>query len=190
MKNKTKQIIPIKIGIIVIPIIIILYLINVNYLFDQEITYHYDIGSKDDNYLYPSDRTSNKIEENEVNYRTISEGLVYFYNNYLPPGTKTIEVTIRFKNNFPESGKLSLGAKNNDGWGYTSNKIFENTEENNDEWITKKFIYDFETDKLERGEKGDYFFVLRTPHLGQEEYKNYTIPIDYINITIYKPGLL
>ncbi|MCD4759904.1 hypothetical protein K8R33_03375 [archaeon] len=32
--------------------------------------------------------------------------------------------------------------------------------------------------------------LFNIPHLGKEEYKNYTIPIDYINITVYKPALI
>ena len=32
--------------------------------------------------------------------------------------------------------------------------------------------------------------LFNTPHLGKEEYKNYTIPIDYINITVYKPKII
>ncbi len=31
--------------------------------------------------------------------------------------------------------------------------------------------------------------VFNIPHLGKEEYKNYTIPVDYINITISKPSI-
>ncbi len=32
--------------------------------------------------------------------------------------------------------------------------------------------------------------VFNTPHLSQDDYQNYTIPIDWIKITVYKPGLL
>ena len=32
--------------------------------------------------------------------------------------------------------------------------------------------------------------LFNVPHLGKEEYKNYTIPIDYINITVYKPKII
>ncbi len=185
-----KNINPIKIAIILIPVIIILYIINTNFIFDQEFNYHYDIGEEGQEYLYPTDRTSDSFNAEGISYKTISEGLVYFFNDYLPPNTEKIEVTIRFQNNFPNKGKFYLGAKNDKEWGYTSDEIFENNEIKKGEWITKKITYNFETDNLERGEKGDYFFVIRTPHLGQEEYKNYTVPIDYINITIYKPGLL
>jgi hypothetical protein len=32
--------------------------------------------------------------------------------------------------------------------------------------------------------------VFDTPHLGQDDYQNYVIPIDWIKIIVYKPGLL
>jgi hypothetical protein len=55
------------------------------------------------------------------------------------------------------------------------------------EWIITETTFNIE-DLYIKDNKLSLLF--NTPHLSKEEYKNYTIPIDYINITIYKPGLL
>ena len=185
---ETKHITTIKIIIILIPAIITLFLINMNFLFDQEFNYHYNVGNKDSEFLNPSERISQIKFEGETNYKELMGALVYFPIN-IPPNAEKIKVEIKFKDNFPEGGRLFLGAKSGEGWDYTADKIFEKNSQDQNKWIVKEINYDLKLQNLDLDTR-DNFFVIRTPHLGQEEYKNYTIPIDYINITIYKPGLL
>ena len=174
--------IPAKIMIIIIPVIIIIYLININFLLDQTFTQHYDIGNEK-NYLYPSSRISEKYD----NQRDLIDQLVYFEIN-IPKNPKTVTVQIKLKSNFPEGGDLRLGAADQEGWHYKWHKIYTQTENNND-WKIISTTFNIEEENL-KIRNGKLSFVFNTPHLAQEEYKNYTIPIDYINITIYKPGLL
>ena len=54
------------------------------------------------------------------------------------------------------------------------------------DWIITETTFNLEDLYIKNNQLS---LLFNTPHLGKEEYKNYTIPIDYINITINKPGI-
>jgi hypothetical protein len=179
---KSKYITSTKIIIILIPIIIGVYILNMNFLFDQEFNHNYNIGGEQD-YLSPEDRISEKYD----NQRDLTGHLVYF-DVEIPRGSKEIVVETKFKSNFPLGEDLKLGARDREDWHYSWHTIYTQEEENND-WQIISTTFNIEEENLKIG-NGKLSLVLNPQHLYQEEYKNYTIPIDYINITIYKPGLL
>jgi hypothetical protein len=182
LKMESKHITPIKIIIILIPIIIVIYILNMNFLFSQEFNHYYDIGGEE-NYLSPSNRISEKYDSQ----RNLTGNLVYF-GIEVPRGSKEIKIETKFKSNFPEGESLKLGAKDQQEWHYNWHTIYTQKEENNDwEIITTTFNIEEENLVIEKNQLSLIFWI---EHLYGEEYKNYTIPIDYINITIYKPGLL
>ena len=56
------------------------------------------------------------------------------------------------------------------------------------DWLISETEFNIKTDSLfVKDNKLSLLFNL--PHLSQESYQNYTIPIDWINITVHKPGL-
>ncbi|MDO8460600.1 MAG: hypothetical protein Q7S74_05800 [Nanoarchaeota archaeon] len=61
--------------------------------------------------------------------------------------------------------------------------------ESKDGWNVAETTFNINEDNLySHGNK--LSMVFNVPHLGQEEFINYTVPIDWINITVHKPGLL
>ena len=172
----------IKIIAILIPIILISYLITYNFLLDQEFNHHYNIGGEED-YLSPLNRISEKYD----NQRNLTGHLVYFEVN-CPRGSKEIIVETKFKPNFPIGQNLKLGARNQEKWHYVWHTIYTQEEENKD-WQTKTTTFNIKEENL-KIRNGKLSLVLNPQHLYKEEYKNYTIPIDWINITVYKPGLI
>ena len=183
MNKQPKHITPVKIVVILIPIILFLFLVNMNFLFDQEFNHHYNIGGEQ-NYLSPDNRISEKYD----NQRDLIDSLVYFQVD-VPRGSKELMVEVKFKSNFPEGGDLRIGARDQEKtWHYIWHTTYTQEEEIND-WQTITTTFNIKEENIKIiGNK--LSLVFNTPHLAQEEYKNYTIPIDYINITIYKPGLL
>jgi hypothetical protein len=182
MEKKPKNIIPIKILVILIPIILILYLINMNFILDQEFNHYYNIGGEH-NYLSPESRISEKYD-NQID---LTGHLVYFEIK-IPNGIKEIKIETRFKSNLPKGENLILGARNKEEWGYVWHTIYTQEEEKND-WQIISTTFNIEEENLKIiNDKLNFAYYAQ--YLDKEEYKNYTIPIDYINITIYKPGLL
>ena len=55
------------------------------------------------------------------------------------------------------------------------------------EWLITETTFNIEELYIKDNKLSLLFNI---PHLAKEEYKNYTIPIDWINITVYKPGLI
>ena len=114
-----------KIIAILVPIILILYLLSLNFLISRDFNYFYDIGGKQDAktpYLSPLVRVSEIINETP-NYRNMISGLVYF-NAPIPRGSETLQIETRFKDNFPENSKISLGAKDQEVWHYFYNPLY------------------------------------------------------------------
>jgi hypothetical protein len=183
MKKQPNNIVSVKIIIILVPIIIILYLLNMNFLIGNEFNHYHDIGGVN-NYLVSEDRISEKYDIQ----RDLIDGLVYF--EVQPPiGYQKIKINVRIKDNFPENEEFLIGVRNKKEWGYNYHIVYTKTKEEKG-WMIVETIFDVNEDNINLINNGQLSFVLSTPHLAKEEYKNYTIPIDWINITIYKPGLL
>jgi len=182
MKKQPTHITPVKIVIILVPVIIILYIINMNFLFDQEFNHYYNIGGEKD-YLTPENRISEKYD----NQRNLTGHLVYFEVE-IPRGSKEVIIETKLKTNFPIGETLKIGARDQEDWHYVWHTVYTQEQESNN-WIVLNTVFNIEEENL-KVRNGKLSLVLNPQHLYKEEYKNYTIPIDYINITIYKPGLL
>jgi hypothetical protein len=168
----------------IIPIAILFLVFYQNFLISQEFNHFYDIGSQN-NYLSPDYRISEKIVE-DTTYTNLTGHLVYFYVD-IPNFSEEVKVQVRFKDNFPEGQKLELGARDQEDWHYTWHELYIPTQEEG--WITRETTFNIQEENLTLN-KNKLSLVLNSQHLGKEEYKNYTIPIDYINITVYKPALI
>jgi hypothetical protein len=187
--KKTKSINTLAKGIIIsIPVIILAYILIINFLIPQEFTYFYDIGSKEDNYIGPNFRISEKITEEDTNYRE-AIGHILYYEIELPINSREIEVKFKLKDNFPENSEIILGARNQENWSYIKHYVQDNKEYLDENWFTVKTTFYIKKENLHTNNK-KISLILWMQHLAKEEYKNYTIPIDWINITVYKPGLI
>ena len=57
------------------------------------------------------------------------------------------------------------------------------------DWLITETSFNIKEDELYINE-GKLSMVFNAPHLENDQYANYTIPIDWINITVYKPGMI
>ena len=124
-KEPTKETV-IKFLLILIPLIVLQYVIYSNFFASHDFSYFYDIGSEKDNFLSPTQRVSSSGTENSVTYRNLTSNLVYF-NVPVTKGSESINILIKFKDNFPESGNLIIGAKNQTEWNYKSYTAYNKT---------------------------------------------------------------
>lgn len=108
--------------VVFIPVFIVLYLIGANFLVAQNFEYIYDVGGGE-SYLTPSDRVSLAGSDGSVNYRNLTSHLVYF-DVPMPNGAEKINVKVKFKDNFPENGLFSLGARDNRDWHYVYRRLY------------------------------------------------------------------
>ena len=76
--------------------------------------------SDGEKYLAPVTRVSESVEGE---YKEMTGGLVYF-DVPIARNAERVDIRIRFKNNFPEDGTLSLGAKDEEVWHYKYNSIY------------------------------------------------------------------
>lgn len=113
-----------KILIILIPILIVNYLIYANFLLSHDFEYTYDIGNNE-NYLSPAARVSAAVEGDE-NYRNLVSNLVYFDVPIARDAEKII-VEVKFRDNFPIDGVMSIGAKDEEVWHYNYHRIYNPT---------------------------------------------------------------
>jgi hypothetical protein len=116
----------IKIIIIIIPIAILCYLVTAHFFLNQQFNYFYNIGNEKESFLTPVDRVSQPISDSGINFRNITSSLTYF-NVPIEDGSKNISISIKFKDNLPESSKLILGAKDSVDWHYQSTVIYSPT---------------------------------------------------------------
>jgi len=177
-----------KVVIVIIPILIVAYLITQQFLIPKEFTYFYDIGSEQDkNYLTPNYRIT-EILDDETTYRNLTSGLVYFY--IVPPrGYEEVFVEAKIKDNFPDKQKMSIGIRDNQSyWHYKYHNVYNYTEETRGEWIIVSTTFTNE-DNMTLLKNGQLSLLFNTPHLSRNETSNYTIPIDWISIRVYKPGV-
>jgi hypothetical protein len=178
-----------KVLVTLIPIIIISYILIYQYIIPKEFNYFYDIGSKKDiNYLTTEDRVTDKIVK-DANYREAIESLVYFGVDP-PRGFTDVKVQARIKDNFPENTQLFIGVRDKEDWHYNYNVVFDSKEDRVSDWIIIETTFNAKENNITLINKGQLSLLINAPHLGKNETKNYTIPIDWINITVYKPGLL
>ncbi|MFH1801928.1 MAG: hypothetical protein ABH864_00585 [archaeon] len=112
-----------KVLAVLIPVVIILFLINANFLADQEFNYFYDIGSEGENVLTPVERISEAVTEGDLTYRNMTGHLVYF-DVPIARGSEKVYAQIKMKDNFPEDGKISLGAKDEEEWHYLYKSLY------------------------------------------------------------------
>ena len=191
MENKKNTYVRItKLLIIILIPLIFLELIFYYNTSPRDFYYFYDIGNEEDNYLSPANRISDKIIEDDLNYRNLKEGLVYF-DVPIPKRAEFINVQVRFKDNFPKNSKFSIGARDKEEWHYLYRWIYNDSKKNplDSNWHIEEKMFDFEEDKLIlRNNKLSVLF--RAPHLSPTKNQTNTkyIPIDWINITIHKKG--
>lgn len=179
MNNKNKKII--KIIIFLIPIFLILYLFYANIIASQEFNYFYDIGTENENYLSPLVRISSPVLEES--YRNLTSQLVYF-NVPIARGSHDVNVKIRYKNVFLENQKFSLGARNQENWSYQWNVLPISSNKNS--WEITQTNFNLSDLHLQDGKLS---LVFNVPHLHPNKTLASEIPIDWINITVYKPGI-
>lgn len=179
-----------KILAIGIPLLILAYIFFQNFLISHDYNYFYDIGSENDNYLSPNSRISDKIIEDDSNYRNLTEGLVYFEVPILK-GSNYININARFKDNFPEYGRLRIGASDQEVWHYKYNLIFDESlfPNTNGQWLIGETVYNIKQDNLTI-QNGKLSLLFNIPHLSPDANTTNTqyIPIDWINITVHKDG--
>lgn len=183
-----KKIKIIKILIILIPLIIIGYITYNNFIISQEFKYFYDIGSEKDNFLSPNYRISDKIIVNETaDYRNLTGHLVYF-NVPIIRGSETIKIEAKFYDNFPDKNRFIIGAKDQDIWHYKWNEVYLKNISFKGEWMIVNTSFNLNETYIKDNKLS---CVLSIPHLApnKNETLNYTIPIDWIKITVHKPGV-
>ena len=177
MENKKVYIEVIKILIIImIPLILIEFVIYSN-IHSQEFDYFYDIGSNNDNYLSPANRISDKIGGAEINYRNLTDQLIYF-DIPTVKGTDKINLEIKFKDNFPNNSKFLIGAKDEEEWHYKSIILYDKTIEE----LMKKYPYSqkdnvklFKLNNYSKDYTIDYFYT-NPPLVRLATPLNITIP--------------
>ncbi|MBM3234020.1 hypothetical protein FJZ19_02910 [Candidatus Pacearchaeota archaeon] len=192
VKEKTKENAYkiIKFLIILIPIVLISFVIYSNFLASKDFNYFYDIGSQADaktSYLTPIARISDINKEVDINYRNITNnGLVYF-DVPIPRGSNNITAEIMFKDNFPKKSKMLIGARNDTNWSYVPKEVYNETlfKNSTDKWLTTSTSFDLKDLYIKDGKLNVYISI---PHLSRNATQNYTIPIDWINITVHKDG--
>jgi hypothetical protein len=167
---------------LVVPALIFLYLINANILSPHEFNYFYDIGTGDENYLSPLVRISEPVIEES--YRNLTSQLVYF-NIPIARGSETVNVSVKYLNVFLENQKFSLGARNQENWSYQWNELPIGNKKNS--WDITKTTFNISDLYLQNGKLS---FVFNVPHLHPNRTLEPKIPIDWINITVFKPGIL
>jgi hypothetical protein len=185
--KEPKHIKILKILVIIIALGVIGFLIYNNFLVSKEFNYFYDIGGEEDAknpYLTPTDRVSDIQMWENISYRNLTWGVVYFYQE-LPTGSDKIRVNVKFMNTLPKDYRLSIGIKDKEEWSYTYNLPYQNLDVNQ-EWteVTGEFFVDkiYIQDKMAS-------LILTSPYFWETNFDN-PIPIDYINITVYKPGMM
>lgn len=124
--------------IILVPVLIILYLLVANFIVTQGFEYIYDIGSPGENYLTPVERISTAAGDG-VDYRNLTGHLVYF-DVPIARGAQRVDVEVKFKDNFPDSGAFSLGARDQEEWHYLY-KVLYNPALNIGSYDKKGLVY-------------------------------------------------
>lgn len=175
-----------KLIILAIPVIIFTYLIAVNFLIAQEFNYFYDIGGTEDSvkhYISPSNRTSEINYTSDISYRDVTNRLTYL-NIPFTKGSTNLSVNLRFRSNI--NTPLNLGVKNNTGWNYTWYLVNESLEYSG-EWNEISYTAPLDLAYPENDKLSLSFDIYGISRAG---YRNNSFfSIDWINLTVYKPGV-
>lgn len=174
----------IKLILILIPLGVFGYLIFQNFIIDQNFNYFYDIGGQTDSvkpYLTPLNRTSEYTLDRAISYRQIVHRLTYFSIPYTK-GSDQISVDVRFVTDLNLS-TFKFGIKNNTGWNYTWLPL-ENPVED-DSWSIISGSFSLAEAYPENNKLN---LALDIPEISKNE-GNSTFHIDWINITVHKPGM-
>ena len=175
-----------KIIIIFIPLFILGYVFYANVIASQDFQYFYDIGAGKENSLSPISRITPSINSTP-NYRNLTNGLVYF-TVPIPRGSDTVSVQVRFKDNFPQRSQFKLGAKDKEEWHYIWRTMHTSIGRTNDTWIIGGQNFSIQNDSLVVKD-GKLSIILSSPHFSNTNLTNFTIPVDWINITVHKNGV-
>ncbi|MBS3084070.1 hypothetical protein J4423_04665 [Candidatus Pacearchaeota archaeon] len=173
----------IKLIIIAIPLFIFGYLITVNFIIDQEFNYFYDIGGEEDTakpYLTPVERMSEIYNNSSENYRNVNYDLVYV-NPPIQKGSEYADIQMRVIP--PINLSFLLGARISQEWNYTWNELNLSHAPSGQWVVVGKKIQLYETysinDKLS--------MAIHIPKFSSANGDKFSI--DWINITVYKPGV-
>ena len=123
-----------KILIYAIPVLVILYLLYMNFapiLFDNNINFQLDVGSAKEGLargitaLAPSSRVGDKMINENISYRELKHSLVYS-DITISSNAETIKVSVRFKDNFPANNSQGfyIGTSDREDWHYLWKPIY------------------------------------------------------------------
>ena len=151
-----------------IPIVIVGYLLWMNFNPFDEVIF-YDIGSDElSEFLYPQSRISAPIEKEGVIYRNIIDVLIYF-DILIPFNTEQVNIAIEFQANESEKKGLKIGAKDINGtWIYRD--VYKEVYETEGTW--SKSIVRFNTTDL-NNQKGKINFIIYNPQGNKKEFPLY-----------------
>lgn len=113
-----------------IPIVVLGYIGWMNFLpLGGTVTYLIDVGGDDvggeARLMEPFDRISDSMLANGTSLRELKETGVYFELDTRRLGiADEVEVSVRFKDDFPEDGSFILGAKDKEEWSYYWKDIY------------------------------------------------------------------
>lgn len=175
--------------LVFIPVIIFVYLIYVNLLpFGGTAVYSIDVGADDlqGKAKLTGDRISGPNETNGTTFRDLQHSLVYF--KLKSPYLKDrgyVTVNIIFGDNFPRGQKFMIGARNNASWSYAWKNVTYNSSKTN-EWKVGSASWNLDELYIK---DNTLSFVMNAPHLRKEEFRNYTIPVDKIEIEVKTPSI-
>ncbi len=113
----------IKILIVLLGIAVVIFFVYANFFQEHSYDYYYDIGSAKDNFLSPAERISDKVSDSDYNSRNLTSQLVYF-SIPISSNSDAINVSIKFKDNFPENGKLYIGPRDREEWHYKQYLVY------------------------------------------------------------------
>lgn len=179
--------------LLLIPIAALLYIGYMNILpFGGTRRYLIDIGGKDTadsaRITGPFDRISGKISSKGVTFRELETGIAYFElkSPRLMRATE-VEVTVRFKDNFPEGESFRLGARDKEEWSYMWRDVYVASGADSTkigEWRTAEASWDIHSLFISNN---NLSFALSASHLEEESPSHDTIPIDWIEIRLKIP---
>ena len=90
---------------------------------------------------------------------------------------------------------MSIGASDNSTfWHYKWHPVYNQTDSNKNKWLIVETEFNIKQENLSI-KNNQLSVVFNIPYLNQNstQYSNfsdYTIPINWINITVYKPGII
>lgn len=136
MPDEPKHFRSLKLILLLIPVLLILYLLVLNFAIPRDFNYFHDL-SEDSSVLSPESR----ISRSEESVSMISN-LVYF-NAKIPRSAETISIESRFSSEFPESYDLKIGAKDREDWHYLWKTLYNPVLADLSEYSVSPGVYSF-----------------------------------------------